>query len=139
MRLLVNQLDCMKRESKYTQFKQESEHNPIKEDELRQRQEPTETYEKDKYVAVRTENAEIQNEIFMKNCQEEKLDENSVVENRLLILDEGYRNILKETVSLKEMIENITDITNELKNKKHFVNLTNYQEMFLQQNPMKPK
>ena len=79
----------MKRESKYTQFKQESEHNPIKEDELRQRQEPTETYEKDKYVAVRTENAEIQNEIFMKNCQEEKLDENSAVENKIEILDEG--------------------------------------------------
>ena len=60
MGLLVNQLDCMKGESKYTQFKQDSDHNPRKEDVLRQRQEPTKTYEKDKYATVRTENDEIQ-------------------------------------------------------------------------------
>ena len=56
----------------------------------------------------------------MKNCQEQKLDENSAVENRIENLDEGYRTSLKETMILKEMIEKITDITNELKNKKTF-------------------
>ena len=66
----------------------------------------------------------------MKNCQEQKLDENSAVENRIENLDEGYRTILKETMILKEMIEKITDITNELKKKEHFFNSTNYQDMF---------
>ena len=47
-------------------------------------------------------------EIFIKNCQEQKLDENSAVENRIDTLDKRYRNVLKETVSLKEMIECIT-------------------------------
>jgi hypothetical protein len=34
----------------------------------------------------------------MKNCQEQKLEENSAVGNRIDILDVGYRNILKEAV-----------------------------------------
>ena len=48
-------------------------------------------------------------------------------------LNEGYRNVLKETMNLKEMIERITEITQELKNKEHndkSFNLTNYQNMF---------
>ena len=61
-------------------------------------------------------------EIFMKNCQEQKLNENSAVEHSIDTLDEGYINVLKETVRLKGMIEHITEITQELKNKEHYLN-----------------
>ena len=217
MRLLVNQVDLIKRESKSIQSKQESDQNQRKLDELRQRQEPTEKYEKDEEIQkeisvlkckiegqsdsqtksmvaknkdgdanelktklanlesadvflqetirlgmektaslektindLRKGNSSIEKdqensintvdplkrdisteklrvnslELFIKNRQEKKLDENSEVETRIEILDEGYSTILKE------MIEHIT---NELKNKEHEVNsfnLTNYKDIF---------
>lgn len=64
-------------------------------------------------------------EIFMKNCQDQRLDD--AVETRIAALDEGYKNVLKETVSLRETIEHITEIAQELKNKEQ-INLTNYQD-----------
>jgi hypothetical protein len=235
MRLLVKQVDLEKRESESIQFKQESDQNPKKSDELRQRQEPTVKYENNMQSIERIKNYEIQNEIlalkskiqrlsdlqnksmappkkevdanelktkianlestdvflqetgrlvmektvrlektidelrkvnsgiekhqknsiktvdqleghisaeklrvnslevFIKKCQEQKLEENSAVKNRIEVLDEGYRTILKETTCSNKTIEDLADITNELKNKANDVksfNLTNYEDMF---------
>ena len=113
MRLLVNQVDWIKRESKYSQSKQESDQNHRKLDDLRQRQDPTEKYEKDIYSIVSTQNDEIQKEISVLKSQIQELSD---LQNISMVTQkkEGDANELKTKLANLESADVFLQETSRL-------------------------